>query len=111
MYAKEFIWNPSNCEFEYDKSCGIGEYLDSENCQCRKKLVVRLVEQCTENVEEVKLAKITLTENGNKCKCSFCTLYIVLFSIIFAVNVGIGTYFVYYKYRNCNKETDGKKIF
>ena len=76
---KEFIWNPSNCEFECGKSCGIGEYLDYENCQCRKKLVVRLVEQCTENVEEVKLAKITLTENENKCKCSSCTLYIVLF--------------------------------
>ena len=108
---KEFIWNPSNCEFECDKSCGIGEYLDYENCQCRKKLIVRLVEQCTENVEEVKLAKITLTENENKCKCSSCTLYIVLFSIIFAINVGIGTYFVYYKYMNCNKETDGKEKF
>ena len=24
---KWFIWNPSNSECEYDKSCGIGEYL------------------------------------------------------------------------------------
>ena len=24
----EFIWNPSNCECECDKSCSIGEYLD-----------------------------------------------------------------------------------
>ena len=23
-----FIWNPSNCECERDKSCDIGEYLD-----------------------------------------------------------------------------------
>ena len=51
--------------------------------------------KCTENVEEVKLAKITSTENKNKHKCSSCTLYIVLFSIIFTINVGIGTYFVY----------------
>ena len=79
--------------------------------KCRKNLVDKLVEECIENVEEVKLAKITLTENENKCKCSSCTLYIVLFSIIFAVNVGIGTYFVYCKYRNCNKETDGKEKF
>ena len=34
---KGFIWNPSNCEFECYKSCDVGEYLDSENCKCRKK--------------------------------------------------------------------------
>ena len=35
---KGFIWNPSNCECECDKSCNVGEYLDYENCICRKKL-------------------------------------------------------------------------
>ena len=55
-----------------------------------------LVEECTEAVEEVKPAKITLAENENKYECSSCTLYIVLFSIIFTINVGIGTYFVYF---------------
>ena len=25
---KGFIWNPSNSECEYDKSCDFGEYLD-----------------------------------------------------------------------------------
>ena len=34
---KEFIWNPSNCECECDKSCDIGECLDYENCKCKKK--------------------------------------------------------------------------
>ena len=52
-----------------------------------KKLVDKLVEECTENVEEVKLAKITSTENKNKHKCSSCTLYIVLFSIIFTLEL------------------------
>ena len=57
-----------------------------------------MVEECTETVEEVKLAKITLAEEGeNKYKCSSCTLYIVSFSIIFTINVGIGTNFVYCK--------------
>ena len=59
----------------------------------QKKLVDKLVEECPETVEEVKLAKITLVEDENKHKCSSCTLYIVLFSIIFTTNVGIGTYF------------------
>ena len=63
-----------------------------------RSLVDKFVEECTENVEEVKLAKITLTENEDKHKCSSCTLYIVLFLIIF--NVGIGTYFVCYKCMN-----------
>ena len=88
-----FIWNPSNCEYKCVKTCDVSEYLDYENCKCRKKLVDELVFQ---TVEEVKLAKITLAENENKYKCKSCTLYIVLFSIRFTINVGIGTYFVYF---------------
>ena len=33
-----FIWNPSNCECEYDKGCDVGEYIDYEKCKCRKKI-------------------------------------------------------------------------
>ena len=36
VFDKGFIWNPSNCEFECNKACDIGEYLDYENCKCRK---------------------------------------------------------------------------
>ena len=39
VFGKGFIWNPSNCECECDKSCDVGEYLDYENCKCRKKIV------------------------------------------------------------------------
>ena len=67
------------------------------NCNCRKKLVDKLVEECK---KKKKLAKITLAEDENKHKCSYWSLHIVLFSIIFTINVGIGTYFVYYKYMN-----------
>ena len=92
---KELIWNPSNWKCECDKSCDIGEYLDYENCKCRKQLVDKLVEECNENIEETRLVEKTSAKNENKHKCSSCTLYIVLFSIIFTINVGIGTYFVY----------------
>ena len=54
--GKGSIWNPSNCEFGCDKACDVGEYLDYKNCKCRQKLVEELVEECTETVEEVKLA-------------------------------------------------------
>ena len=96
MCDKGFTWNPSNCECECDKSCYVGQCLDYENCKGRKKFVDKLVEECTETVKEVKLAKITLSEDENKYKCSSCTLYIVLFSILFTINVGIGTCFVYF---------------
>ena len=109
MCEKGFIWNSSNCECECDKSCDLGEYLDYENCKCIKKLVDKLTEECTETNNEVNLAKITLCESENKHKRSSCTLYIVLFSIVFTINVAIGTYFVYYKYINRNKKTDRKE--
>ena len=69
---KGFIWNPSHCECECDKSYDIGEYLDYENCKCRKKLVDKSVEECTETVEEVTLAKITLAEHESSRRCSSC---------------------------------------
>ena len=75
-----------------------------------KKLVDKLVKECTENVEEVKMAKITLTEYENKHKCSSFIMYIVLFSIIFTINIGIGSYFIYYKYMNHVKKLLLKKV-
>ena len=68
------------------KSCDVGEYLDYK---CLKKLANKLVEECTEIVE-VKIA------SKNEHKGSFCILYIVLFSIFVAINIGIATYFIYY---------------
>ena len=35
---KWYAYNPSNCECDCDKSCDFGEYLDYENCKCRKRL-------------------------------------------------------------------------
>ena len=71
---KGFIWNPSNRECECDKSYDVGEYLDYGNCKCRKRLVDKLVEKCTENVEEVNLAKITPAEHGNMFLHNLCCL-------------------------------------
>ena len=89
-----------NCECECDKSCDIGEYLDYENCKCRKKLVDKLVKECTENIDEIEFA----SENDHKNEYSSCTLYIVLCLLSFAINIGIGTYFVYCKYMSRNKK-------
>ena len=75
-----------------------------------KKIVDKLVEECNETIDEVKLTKITIAENENEnsYKHNSCTVYIVLFSIFFIINVGIGNYFVYYKYTNRNKRNVSK---
>ena len=72
-------------------------------CECRKKLVDKLVEEYSENVDEVEISGITLVEYENQCKPS-CTLYTVLLLMIFTINIGNATYFVYYKHMNHSKK-------
>ena len=91
---KGSIGNPSNCECECDKSCDIGEYMDYENCTCRKKLVNKLVEECTEIIDEVKIAGMALFEHENECVCSY-TVCVVLAAITLTINIGLGGYFTY----------------
>ena len=97
------IWNPSNCECKCDKSCDVGQYLDYSNCKWRKKLAGKLADECTENIDEVKIAEMGLLERKNECKFS-CTIYVVLIAIVFTINIGIGTYFIYCKYMNHDKK-------
>ena len=85
----------SNCECECDKFCDIVEYLDYSNCKCRKELVDKLIEEYNKNIEELKLVEKTSDKNENKHECSSCTVHIVLFSLIFTINIGIGICFVY----------------
>ena len=55
-------------------------------------MVDKLVKECTENIEEIKLIE---NEHENENKCSSWILYIVLILIILSINIGIGIYFVY----------------
>ena len=50
----------------------------------------KLVDECTETVEEVKPAIITLAENENEnsYKCSSYIMYAVLFWIFFTISIG-----------------------
>ena len=71
----------------------VDEYLDCENCKCRKKLVDKLVEhssavECTGNIDELKIA------DENECVCSH-TICVVLIVTALAISIGIGAYFAY----------------
>ena len=81
--------NYNNCECQCDKTCDIGEYLDYKNCN-RKKIVDKLIDECTETIGEVKLANITLIEfhsleNENNCKYSSCRVYLLFVIVIFTI--------------------------
>ena len=69
----------------------------------QEKLVDKLVEECTENVDEVKIAGTVLFERRNDCKSS-CTIYVVLIAIVFTISIGIDTCFISYKYTNHDKK-------
>ena len=63
----------------------------------QKGLVNKLVEcssaeDCTENIDETRLVETNSTE----CERNSCTLYTMLFSVIFKVNIGNGSYFLYF---------------
>ena len=64
----------------------------------QKKILDKLVDECTETVGEVKLAKITLAKNESGNKYSSCTVYIALMIVVFTIFTGITTYFVYYNW-------------
>ena len=89
-----FIWNPSNCEFECNKLCDIGQYLDYENCKRRKKLINNLFEECSENIDGNEMI---YDDYGNVCNS--CTIYIILFVIVFLIIITIsGAFICFYWY-------------
>ena len=73
----------------------------------QEKLIDKFVEEFTENIDEVKIALIALSEGRNECKSS-CTIYVVLIAIVFTISIGIDTYFIYYKFMNHDKKTASK---
>ena len=52
-----------------------------------KKLVGKLIDECTETNEEVKLDEITLFENENHY--GSCKVYIVLMVVVSTIFIGI----------------------
>ena len=86
------IWNPSTCECECDKICGIGEYLDYKNCVCRKSIINKLVEECVSAVDGNKMY------NSDKIydDCPSFTFYAVLFIIFLLISLVRAGIFIYY---------------
>ena len=69
---KGFIWNPCICDCKCDESCDMGQYLDYENCKCRKDLVDKLVEECSENIDGNEMV---YNETSNDYKNVYATYF------------------------------------
>ena len=105
---KGFSWNPTNCDCECDKPCGIGEYLDYKSCVCKSTLVDKLIEECTSIVDGDKIYNETLNTISPD-ECNSCALYIVLFAVFLTTNVIIGSSFVYFYWYKKSKQLNFKK--
>ena len=97
-FAKGYRWNPSTCESQCDMWCTSRQYLDHKNCVCKKKLIGRLIEECTSVINETMMNNI---DNDN----TVWKIFIGLFSVIIFIAVVCFCVFIYFK---CIK---GKKLF
>ena len=92
---EEFIWDPSNCECEFDKSCDVVEYLGYANCKRRKILIEKLVEECREGINGNKMI-YNVTFNDPEKVCNSCTIYIALLIITSITVMSIGSIYIYF---------------
>ena len=95
---KEYVWNPSNCEC--DKSCDIGEYLDYKNSKFTKRIVDKLIEECSENIDENKMlyneSLNIISSSDNKKTSDSCIVHIVLFSVFLITNIYMAIYVYFF---------------
>ena len=89
-----FIWNHSICEC--DKSFDVGEYLDYENCKCRKRLFDKLVLKCEDEILDTT-DTISITYVKETCKNN-CLIYIILLKIMCLILLAIVSISCYYYY-------------
>ena len=99
-YDKGSVFNSSNCGYECDRSCDIGEYLDYKNCKCRKKIAGALVEECSKNIDGNKMiyngTVNTIPSIAIKKMCGSCKLDTVLFAVFLVTSTVISTVFIYF---------------
>ena len=98
----------SNCECECDESCDIGEYLDYKNGKCRKKIIDKLTEECSENIngnEMLYNETLDIISSSDNETSNSCIVYIILFSMFLIISISMAIYAYFFVYLN-NKSTN-----
>ena len=97
-----FIWNPIVCICECNKYCDIYEYLDHNNCICKRKMAESFTGKCEKDINET--LDIISSSDNNKTSDS-CIVYIVSFSVFLIINISMAIFvyfFLYLKNRSSN---------
>ena len=91
--TKGYTLNPSTCECQCDTWCKPGQYLDHKNCVCKNKLIGRVIEECTNVINETMINnKDNITSNNNT--------YLILFIVFLIGFIVFLIGFIYYCRRN-----------
>ena len=69
-----------------------------------KKLVDKLVEECSESIYKNEMISVALNNYGSVCNS--CEIYIVLFVVAFIIIISISSAFVYFDWY-LKKSTNG----
>ena len=110
---KGYMWNLSTCACECDKFCEVGQYLDYENCVCRKKVIDELIEQCASIVDlEIKNGTSLLptvgSSSSDNASNSSTNVYLFLFVALLIVVILLVARFIYYCRKKNSKRVDDK---
>ena len=81
--TKGYTWNMTTCECQCDMWCKPGQYVDHKNCVCKNKLIGRLIEECTNDINETMINNKDNIANDN----TLWNVFIGLFSV--AILIGI----------------------
>ena len=97
---KGYTWNPSTCECQCDMWCKSGQYLVHKNCDCKNKLIGRVIEECTSIINETMMNNDN--DNNTTWFNSINYVFIVLFLLTLVICSCLFAYFKWFK---------GKKLF
>ena len=98
---KGYMWNPSTFESQCDTWSKPGQYLDHKNCICKKKLIGRVIEECTSIINETMINNKDNIDDDN----AVWNIFIGLFSIVIFIGVVCFCVLIYFKW------IKGKKLF
>ena len=89
-YDDGFIPNSSICEC--DKSSDVPDHLDYQNCKCRKRLIDKLVQECSED-EILNRTSLNTTNPISITDKANCLIYIILLTIMSLILLSIICYY------------------
>ena len=78
------MWNPSTWSCECDRYCETGQYLDYKNCECRKKIIDDLIEQCT-SIVDMDIKNNTLSKKSDELSSNIYFALFIIFLVLFIV--------------------------